>query len=458
MSVEGIPAPGPRGDTVLGSVLEFKHDPLQFALWASRAYGDVVRFRMGVGDWYLVTHPELIWEMMTGQADVFLKPKVAHRLWRDFLGHGLLTAEGDEWKRQHGLMRPALHGDRLTHYGDVMVSYADRMIDGWQEGSERDVHRDFTALTLEIVAKCLFDADVRSGGETARVGDAMEVLQQVMVEHIHMPVPVPRWWPTERNRRKVDAIDTIRGIVGAIIAERRRTGVDRGDLLSMLVQTRFEDGDALSDKEIHDQACTLFFAGHETSANALTWCWYLLARHPEVVATLRAELDRVLGDRPATMGDLRRLPYLDQVVKESMRILPPVWVFMKEPTRDTLLGGFRIPKGVQVMISPYVTHHDARFWPEPDCFRPERFAKDRLESIPRGAYIPFSGGSRVCFGKSFAQAELRLIVATMIRRLDAVVPATYLPVKKAELSMHPRDGMPIVVAARARRGTEEHAA
>jgi cytochrome P450 len=451
-------APGPRGDTLLGSVLDFKHDPLQFVLWASRAYGDVARFGMGIGDWYLVTHPELIWEIMTTQADVFLKPRVAHRLWKDFLGQGLLTAEGDVWRRQHQLMRPALHGDRLGHYGDVMVAYTDRMLDGWSPGSERDVHRDFTALTLEVVAKCLFDADVRSGGETAMVGEAMEVLQRVMVEHIHMPVPVPRWWPSERNRRKVSAVETIRGIVKAIVSERRRTGEDKGDLLSMLVQTRFEDGDSLTDKEIHDQAVTLFFAGHETSANALTWCWYLLARHPEVVARLRAELEAVVGDRPATMADLRRLPYLDQVVKESMRILPPVWVFMKEPVRDTTLGGYRIPKGVQVMISPYVTQHDPRFWPEPDCFRPERFAKENLEAIPRGAYIPFSGGSRVCFGKSFAQAELRLIVATMIRRIDAVVPASYQPVKVAELSMHPRDGMPIVVQPRVRTSREEHAA
>ena len=226
----------------------------------------------------------------------------------------------------------------------------------------------------------------------------------------------------------------------------------------MLIESRFENGDRLSDKEIHDQAVTLFFAGHETTANALTWCWYLLARHPEVVAKMRQEIDDVLGDRPARLADVRQLPYLDMVIKESMRILPPVWVFMKEPIRDTTLGGYHIPKGVQVMISPYVTQHDPRFWPEPETFRPERFSKANLSSIPRGAYIPFSGGNRVCFGKSFAMAEARLIIATMIRRMDAHVPADYHPKKVAELSMHPKDGMPIDIIPRGAQREEGNAA
>ncbi|MCB9683245.1 MAG: cytochrome P450 [Alphaproteobacteria bacterium] len=442
----GIKAPGPRGDTLLGSTLDFKDSPLEFCTYVSRAYGDVARFRVGPTDWYLLTHPDHVWDVMTTQADVFLKPRIAHRLWREFLGHGLLTSEGTEWRRQNTMMKPTMHRTNLDGYADVMVAYTHRMVDAWSDGERRNIHRDMTGLTLQIVAKTLFDADV--AGDAKTVGDAMEVLQQVMVEHIHLPIPLPSWWPSEGNRKKLEAVHTIRSIVGRLIEERRGNTEGRTDLLSMLMDARDMDGGAMSDQEVYDQAVTLFFAGHETTANGLTWAWYALARHPEVLAKLQAELDAVVGDRPLRMSDLKDLPYLDMVVHECLRYLPPVWVYIKEPTQDAVVGGYRVPKGVPVLISPWVTHHDPRFWPEPDRFLPERFTREGRMAQLRGAWIPFSGGARVCFGKSFALTELRLIIGSMCQRLDPTVPADHWPTKVAELSMHPRGGMPFDVVFR----------
>lgn len=439
-------APGPRGDFLLGSTLDFKESPLEFISYLHRAYGDVARFRVGPSHWYLVSHPEDIWDIMVHRAKIFLKPAVARRLWDKFLGHGLLTVEGDEWKRLHSLMRPAFHRKRINAYGQIMVAYTHRMVDDWQEGQEVDFNEAMVNLTLEAVAKTLFDADVRAG--TSTVAEAMNTLNVEMLNHIHMPIPVPRWWPSERNKRKMAAIGAIEDIVRDVISKRRASGEDRGDLLSMLVNARTEEGDGLSDKEIRDQSMTLFFAGHETTAHAMTWTWYLLSRYPAVAERLFDDIQSVTGGGHLCVEHLSELPYLDQVIKESMRILPSVWVFMKEPTEDVVVRGCRIPKGAQIMISPYVTQHDERWFPSPETFDPDRFSRDRIRSIPSGAYIPFSGGGRVCIGKSFAMMEARLIIGSLLQRLQPAVPTDYVPVKQAVLSMQPRDGLPNVICHR----------
>jgi cytochrome P450 len=435
------PPPGPRGDLLLGSTLDFKDRPARFIRYVAQAYGDVTRFRVGPVHWYLLAHPEDIQDAMTRRADVFIKPAIARRLWDPFLGDGLLTAEGEAWKRLHTLVRPAFHRTRIHGYGDVMTAYTDRMIDGWTAGSRLDLDEAMVALTLEIVAKTLFDADIADGAET--FGRAMDALQRQMVEHIHMPLPVPRWWPSAGNRRKVEAIDTIEGIVWGVIEARRASGEDRGDLLSMLLLSRDEDGNGLTDKEIRDQAMTLFFAGHETSAHQMTWAWYLLARNPHAAARLQREIDAVTGGSRLTVAHLKQLPYLEWTFLEAMRMQPSVWVFMKETTEDVEVRGYRIPKGSPVVISPWVTHHDARWFPSPETFDPERFSPERARSIPKGAYVPFSGGQRICLGKAFAMMEGQLVLGTMLQRLTPAVPADYELAFTAELSMHPDGPLPI---------------
>ena len=439
-------APGPRGDFLLGSSLDLKVSPLEYVVYLQKAYGDVVRFRIGPSNWYLVSHPEDIWDIMVKKADQFKKPKIAKRLWEKFLGDSILTAEGEDWMRLHRLMRPAFHKQRIEAYADVTVEYTHRMVDAWTEGQELEIDDTMVQLTLEIVAKTLFDADVRQ--DASKVGKAMHVLNEAMLEHIYAPVPVPRWWPSDTNKRKLKAIADIEELVHGFIAERRRTGVDTGDLISMLVFARTEEDEPLSDREVRDQAMTLFFAGHETTAHALAWAWYLLAKHPAICARLQADIDRVTGGAPMTVANLGELPYLDQVIKESLRILPSVWVFMKEPTEDVVIRGCKVPKGAQIMISAYVTQHDPRWFPSPETFDPERFSPERAKQIPSGAFIPFSGGARVCIGKAFAMMELRLIIGSMLQRLTPTIPAGHVAEKQAVMSMQPKGGLPGIVRFR----------
>jgi cytochrome P450 len=436
---------------LLGNTLEFKERPLEFICQLAKDHGDVSRFRVGPGWWYLITHPEDIQDAMTTRADIFLKPRIAKRLWEKFLGDGLLTTEGEVWKRQHKLVLPAFHRRRIAAYGEVMVEYAHNMVDRWEESAGTlDLDAEMVGLTLEVVAKTLFDADVRDGA--GAVGEAMHILNKEMLEHIHMPVPVPRWWPSARNKRKLKAVADIEEIVMKITDARRASREDRGDLLSMLLLATDEAGDGLSDKEVRDQVMTLFFAGHETTAHAMTWAWIVLARHPEVVARLQSDIDRVTGGERLAISHLDELPYLEQMVHEALRFLPSVWVFIKEPTEDVVVRGFRIPKGVPVLISPYVTHHDPRWFPEPETFDPDRFSPERIKQIPPGAYFPFSGGKRICLGKNFALMEMRLILGTMLQRLEPRLAADYELKMKAEISLHPDGPVPIEVIPRSAGG------
>ncbi len=439
---EAPTAPGPRGDFLLGSTLDFKESPAEYISYLHRAYGDVVRFRVGPSYWYLVAHPEDIWDMMVKRPKVFLKPAVARRLWSKFLGDGILTVEGDKWVRLHKLLRPAFHRKRISAYCDVMVDYTNRMIDGWDEGQQLDFDDEMVGVTLEIIAKTMFNTDVRAGTDT--VAKAMHTLNEEMLNHIYMPLPVPSWWPSAGNKRKMKAIGDIEKLVWQVVADRRESGTDHGDLLSMLVSAGAEEGEGLTDKEIRDQAMTLFFAGHETTAHAMTWTWHLLATHPEITKRLRDDIQRVTGGGRITMKHLSDLPYLDQVIKESMRISPSVWVFMKEPTEDVVLGGYKVPKGAQVMISPYVTHHDPRWFPSPETFDPDRFTPERAKAIPEGAYVPFSGGARVCLGKVFAMMEARLIIGTLLQRVEPTMVDGHKVVRQAVLSMQPKGGLPVI--------------
>lgn len=439
-------APGPPGGLLLGSTLDFRERPLQYLSYLADAYGDIVHFRVGFQDWYLLSNPEHVWDVTVRRQDLFHKPQLAKRLWKPFLGRGIITTDGADWKKAHKLIRPGFHRDRIEAYGRTMVEFTHRMLDRWEQGEQRDVHADLVALTLEIVAKTLFDTDVAD--DAAAVGEAMLVIQQVMADHIHLPLPLPVWWPSTANRRKVKALADIHGIVDRIILERRAEGVDHGDLLGTLLSARDDEGAGMDDRQIRDEAMTLFFAGHETSSNALAWAWYLLSKHPEAADRCAEEVRGRCGDRAMEASDLRQLPYLDRVVKECMRILPSVWVFMREPIEDVPIGDFVLPKGCNVLISPWVLQHDHRWFPDPERFDPERFTKERESALPNGAFVPFAAGPRVCAGKAFAVMEMRLVLGTMLRRQVPTLVEGFEPDPVAELSLHPRGGLPIVVQQR----------
>lgn len=434
------PVPGPKGAPLIGNTIDFQKRPLDFVMETAQAYGDLAKFRVATDDWYLVVKPEWAHDIDVRLASKFHKPRIAKRIWKIFLGNGLLSSDGEYWRRQQRMIRPAFHKARIEAYGETMVQYADDLAEEWRTTPSRDFCADMNALTLRVIAKTMFDADVK--GDAAVVGAAMKVIEQVLVEHVNLPIPLPRWWPSPGNRRKIKAITDIEEIVLRTVDERRREGQDHGDLLSTLVFARDEAGMAMTDTELRDEAMTLVFAGHDTTAHALVWMWYLLAKHPEVADRVRDEITDTLGDAPLTVPDLKRLPYLDMVVKESMRILPSVWVHMREPIEDVPLGPYVLPKGCYAVLSQYVLHHDPRSWADPEVFRPERFSKENEASIPRGAYMPFAAGPRVCLGKQFALMEARLILGTLVRRARPTVRDGFHPEPVAQLSLHPKDGLP----------------
>jgi len=418
MSVQ-YPA-GPKVNSALMFVSRFVpalRDPdfemMTFMRNAVQTYGEVVYWRMWPYQVYLLENPEHIHQVLVKQARSFHKSPFYRSIMGKFLGNGLLVSDGEYWQRQRRLSQPAFHTSRISAYADTMVDYTLRAMDTWRDGETIEVDREMMQLTLAVVAKTLFDADVSADSDGVR--HAMEVLQEVSIEDARSIFVLPEWLPTAHNRQRKAAVETLNAIIMGFIKERRASGQDEGDLLSMLLATE-EDGEGMTDAQVRDEAMTLFLAGHETTANALNWTWYLLAQYPEVEAKLHAELDAVLGGRPATLADLKKLPYTAQVIKESMRLYPPAWFVARQAIEDVEIGGYTIETGSLVFIPIFLVHRDPRWYDDPDTFRPERWTEEFEQNLPRFAYLPFGGGPRICIGNSFAQMEANLILATIAGR------------------------------------------
>ncbi len=440
------PPPGPRGHWLRGHLPDFRRDRLGFLTDCARRYGDVVSLRLGPVKIWALNHPDLIEEVLVTKNRLFTK-HFALRSAKPSLGEGLLTSEGDFWRRQRRLAQPAFHRDRIAAYGEVMVDYTERMLRSWADGQTRDVQDDMMQLTLEIVAKTLFDTDI--AGESAGVTLAMDTLMRNFTERVNRLVKFPTWVPVPSNFRFRRAMGLVESILYGIIAERRRSGEDRGDLLSMLLHAQDTEGDGsgMTDRQLRDEVVTLFMAGHETTANTLAWIWVLLSRNPEAEAALHAELDEVLDGRPPTVADLPRLRYTDWVVTESLRVMPTVWLLGREATQPTEIGGQLVPKGVTLWMSQWVVHRDGRWFDDPESFRPERWADGLAKRIPRYAYFPFGGGPRVCIGNNFAQMEAVLLLATIARRFRPMVPSEAVITPIPTMTLRP-DGVPVTLQER----------
>jgi cytochrome P450 len=404
--------PGPPRGIPGSQLLRFRRDPLGFLSAAAGQHGDVVRIQFGPREVVLFVHPDHVREILVTQQRNFIKSMVLQRS-RRVLGDGLLTSEGELHLRQRRLVQPAFHRVRIAAYGEVMVEHALRMDAGWRDGQTLDIHAEMMRLTLGIVAKTLFDADVSA--DSAAIAESLNVLL-TMFNRVIMPfsdlldrLPLPRTRAMQKSKAHLDAI------IYGFIAERRRTGEDRGDLLSMLLLSQDHEGDnaGMTDTLVHDEALTLFLAGHETTAAALTWTWYLLAQHPAVAERWRAELDAVLGGRAPTFDDLPGLPYTRMLLSESLRLYPPAWVIGRESLAPFSVGGYELPAGSTVLVSPYITQRDGRWYPDPARFDPERWAAELAEARPKYAYFPFGGGTRICIGEQFAWMEGMLLLATL---------------------------------------------
>ena len=439
--------PGPPASLLRGHLPELARDWLGGFERYVRQYGDVVPLRLGPRRSLLVNDPALIEQLLVSRARSFRKSP-ALRNSRRLLGDGLLTSEGDTWRRQRLLVQPAFHRQRLAAYGRVMAEYADDLASGWRDGEHRDLYADMMRLTLRIVGKTLFDMDLEREAEeidaaiTVAVGRFRTRMNGLQL-FIPDTIPVPGNLSFLRAARRLDRL------VYGMIDQRRRSGGDRGDLLSMLLQARDpETGRGMGDRQVRDEAMTLLIAGHETTAIALSWTWYLLAQNPRVEATLLDELERVLGGRTPAVEDLPSLRYAERVVTESLRLYPPAWSIAREATEDCELGGYRVPRDTIVVVSPWVMQRDARYFERPEVFDPDRWADGLRERIPRFAYFPFGSGPRICIGNTFATMETTLVLATIAGRYHLALEPGAKVRPWPSVTLRPDPGMPVIVQRR----------
>lgn len=440
--------PGPPQRFFTGNLQEFTRDLLNFLPRLAREHGDVAWFRLGRRPCVLVNHPDLIENVLVKNHRNFVKP-FAFDFARPVLGNGLLTSEGEFWKRQRRLASGTFRADRIAGYGPDMVAATLRQLDGWRDGQTRDIHADMMHLTLDIVARTLFGADVTS--QSHEVDESLRGVLRAFGESFNRILPLPKWLPTPSKRRAQAAVTGLNRVVQRLIDEQRRDNRPHNDLLSMMLNARDEDGSQMTDAQVADECRTFLLAGHETTALTLSWSLCLLAKHPEVLAALQAEIDQILGDRLPTVDDIPRLKLAEYVVLESMRLFPPAFLIGREPTVDVELGGFAIPQGTTIFMSPWVMHRDARFFERPEHFEPQRWTADRAAELPKMAYFPFGGGPRICIGNGFAMMESVLLLTVIAQRWSWQLVPDHAIKLSPVFTLRPRNGIQVVLARRAAR-------
>jgi len=465
---------GPSGNSIVGSLAELGEDPLGFLMRCDRDYKDIIPLRLGLTPACFVTNPELI-EQVLKSRESFVKSR-GFRALNTLLGSGLLTNEGESWFRQRRLAQPVFHRSRIQGYGKIMVDYTEQMLAGWQPNETRDIHADMMRLTLGIVMKAIFSKDV-STQEAESVAQALDVAMNWFDSKRRQNFLIWEWFPRPENIRYRNAIASMDKTIYGIIRDRRNaqenpqaedpqaenpqaedpqsedpqsgTQADPGDLLSMLMAARDEDdGTGMSDQQLRDEIATLMLAGHETTANALSWTWMLLSQNPEAGDKLKTEIEDVLGGRLPTVEDLSHLPYANAVIKESMRLYPPVPLLGREAAEDVEVGTYLVPKGCVVIISQWVMHHKEDYFEAAEAFRPERWLADLEKQLPRGVYFPFGDGPRICIGKSFALMEAVLILTTVFQRYQPSLVLDHEIVPQPSITLRPETGIQITLKER----------
>jgi cytochrome P450 len=436
--------PGPRGSTFAFLFGARRRDPLAFFTKIARDYGDVSLLTLFDFRTLFINHPGDIEDVLVNKARSFEKVRVM-KANMSLFGEGLLTSEGDFWLRQRRLAQPAFHRARVAAYGATMVQYAERAMREWKTGEVRDIHEDMIRITLQIVGKTLFNADLAR--DAKEVGETLETLLKLAAD-FGKSILIPLWVPTLRNLRARMGIRRIEKIIYRIIAQKRTEGRDAGDLLSMLLAVQDEDGSRMTDKQLRDETITLFLAGHETTANALSWTFWLLAQNPEAEKKFHAELASVLSGRAPHVEDIPKLVYTGQVLTEAMRLYPPAWGMARLVKEPVEVAGYKLEPGSGVACAQWVVHRDPRWFVDQEKFLPERWEGDFAKRIPRFAYFPFGGGPRQCIGNSFALMEATLILATIAQKFRFQLVEGH-PVKPlASITLRPAHGIRATLEAR----------
>lgn len=440
--------PGPKGLPLAGMAFNLRRDPLEGIRQIAREYGDIVRFHVMRQERILLNHPDWINQVLVIQHSKFHKSELTRRITVRMLGQGLLISEGEFWRRQRRLAQPAFHRNRVNEYAGTMLEIAEARIRDWHDGEARNIGQEMTALTLDIAVRTLFGTTLPE--EARGVGQAMTFLMRYSLRRQRLPFRIPENWPTPANRRANRELEFIDSLVYRIISERQAEGNSNhhNDLLALLMGAMDEDGSQMTPQQLHDETMTLFLAGHETTAQMLSWTWFALSQNPQAEARLHEELSGVLGARPMEAADFPRLPYLQAVMNEVLRLYPPAYIMAREVIEPCEIGGYTLRPRSTIIFSQWVMQRDPRFYDDAEAFRPERWLDGLMDRLPPGAYFPFGDGPRRCIGQGFALLEAAIVIATLARRFrfrlapgDPVVPEPL-------VTLRPRHGIPMILHAR----------
>ena len=435
--------PGPKGLSLFKALLEFARTPLEFCLKYAEEYGDIVSLGVGSTQTYLFNHPDLIDEVLSKQNQNCIKD-YSYRALQDVLGNGLLLSHGDPWKSHRRLMQSAFSRDRLASYAKKVVADTDLMLENWRSPEVRDIHQEMSLLTIKIIMQAMFGIDA-----TKTAKDIAKALNVIMLQYFHQAETLyllPTWLLTLSNWQAYQAKQQLDEIVYNIVEQRRQ--LPEADLLSVMLQAKDENGQQLSAKELRDEVITLLIAGHDTTANALTWTLMLLAQHPEVEAKLSAEIESVLNNRLPTIDDIAQLPYTEMVLKESMRLYPPAWILGRELICDCNISGYDFSRGTVIYFSQWAVHRSARFYNNPEQFNPDRWMDNLEQRLPRCAYFPFGAGARICIGKAFSMMETTLILARIVQKFRLALVSESAIELLPSFTLRPKHGVKMAIANR----------
>ena len=437
--------PGPRGLPIVGNAIQFQRDPLAFLRRTQQQYGRMAGLRLGNETVVAFFRPEHVRYFLMEHPRNFKKPLLGNGAnLKTFLGDGLLTTDGDFHRQQRRLVQPAFHKKRVESYADIMVQFTQEMLDTWQAGTQLDVANAMQQLTLRIILKSLFNIDAPA--QVATLGGAFNDVINNTSRRLTALDQLKRYLSREQNRKRAAGLHTIDDFIYTLIAWRRAEGRDVGDVLSMLLDAQ-DEGNTLTDKQVHDQVLTFVAAGHETAQNTLSWTFYLLSQHPTVYEKLVAELQTVLAGRAPTVADLPHLPYLEWVINESWRVYPPAWIQGRRSIEAFDLDGYHFPANMVALLSQWVTHNLPDIWGDPEHFRPERWDPANGQKVPQGAYFPFGGGPRICIGMPFAEMETKLLLASILQRYTPRLVPGFPVVLQPRVTLRPKHGMRMIVEA-----------